>query len=53
MKYYQSSLGKLSETLTEKEKDNITKLTVQFLVNHDYFSIGWDQMLFDQKKKGY
>ena len=51
MKYYQSSLGKLSETLTEKEKDNITKLTVQFLVNHDYFSIVWDQMLFDQKNK--
>ena len=39
MKYYQSSLGKLSETLTEKEKDNITKLTVQFLVNHDYFQL--------------
>ena len=26
MKYYQSSLGKLSETLNEKEKDSITKL---------------------------
>ena len=51
MKYYQSSLGKLSETLTEKEKDNITKLTVQFLVNHDYFLIVWDQMLLDQKNK--
>ena len=51
MKYYQSSLGKLSETLTEKEKDNITKLTVQFLVNHDYFLIVWDQMSLDQKNK--
>ena len=51
MKYYQSSLGKLSETLTEKEKNNITKLTVKFLVNHDYFLIVWDQMLFDQKNK--
>ena len=51
MKYYQSSLGKLSETLTENKKDNITKLTVQFLVNHDYFSIVWDQMLLDQKNK--
>ena len=48
MKYYQSSLGKLSETLTDKEKDNITKLTVQFLINH-YFSIVWDQMSLDQK----
>ena len=44
MKYYQSSLGKLSETLTNKEKDNITKLTVEFLINHDYFLIVWDQM---------
>ena len=51
MKYYQSSLGKLSETLTEKEKDSITKLTVQFLVNRDYFLIVWDQMLLDQKNK--
>ena len=51
MKYYQSSLGKLSETLTEKEKDNITKLTVQFLVNHDYFLYVWDQMSLDQKNK--
>ena len=30
MKYYQTSLGKLSETLTEKEKKNIAKLTIQF-----------------------
>ena len=49
MKYYQSSLGKLSETLIDKEKDNITKLTVQFLINHDYFSIVWDQMSLNQK----
>ena len=49
MKYYQSSLGKLSETLTDKEKDNIMKLTVQFLINHDYFLIAWDQMSLDQK----
>ena len=39
MKYYQSSLRKLTETSTEKEKDSITKLTVQLLVNHDYFLI--------------
>ena len=49
MKYYQSSLGKLSETLTNKEKDNITKLTVHFLIIHDYFLIVWDQMSLDQK----
>ena len=51
MKYYQSSLGKLSETLTEKEKDSITKLTVQFLTNHDYFSVVWNQLSLDQKNK--
>ena len=49
MKYYQSSLGKLSETLTDKEKDDIKKLTVQFVIDHDYFSIVWDQMSLHQK----
>ena len=39
IKYYQSSLEKLSETLSEKEKENIKKLTVQFLLKHGYFSI--------------
>ena len=38
MKYYQTSLGKLSETLTKKEKENIAKLAIQFLLSHDYFS---------------
>ena len=33
MKYYQSSLEKLSETLSKKEKENITKLTIQFYLN--------------------
>ena len=37
MKYYQTSLGQLSETLSDKEKENIAKLTVQFLTNHEYF----------------
>ena len=39
MKYYQSGLEKLFETLSEKEKENIKKLTVQFLLKHGYFSI--------------
>ena len=38
MKYYQTSLGQLSETLPNREKENISKLTIQFLINHDYFS---------------
>ena len=38
MKYYQTSLGQLSETLSDREKEKISKSTIQFLVNHDYFS---------------
>ena len=44
MKYYQISLGKLSEHLTEKEKENIAKLRNQFLLNHDYFSTVWTDL---------
>ena len=51
MKYYQTSLEKLSETLTEKEKENITKLTVQFLLNHDYFSTVWKDLSNNQRNK--
>ena len=51
MKYYQSSLEKLSETLSEKEKENITKLTVQFLLKHDYSSIVWKNLSDNQRNK--
>ena len=51
MKYYQTSLGKLSETLTEKEKENIAKLTIQFLLNHDYFSTVWKDLSNNQRNK--
>ena len=51
MKYYVTSLGKLSETLTEKEKENIAKLTIQFLLNHDYFSTVWKDLSNNQRNK--
>ena len=38
IKYYQTSLGKLSETLSDIEKVNISKLTEQFILTHSYFS---------------
>ena len=51
MKYFQTSLGKASETLTEKKKENIAKLTVQFLLNHDYFSTVWKDLSNNQRNK--
>ena len=51
MKYYQTSLGKLSETLTEKEKEKTAKLTIQFLLNHDYFSTVWKDLSNNQRNK--
>ena len=41
MKYYQTSLAQLSETLSNEEKENFKQLTVQFLTTHDYFSTVW------------
>ena len=41
MKYYQTSLAQLSETLSDEEKENVKQLTVQFLTTHDYFSTVW------------
>ena len=38
IKYYQTSLVQLSETLSDDEKENVEKLIVQFLTTHDYFS---------------
>ena len=51
MKYYQTSLGQLSEILSRKEKENISKLTIQFLNNHDYFSTVWINLTNDQRNK--
>ena len=51
MKYYQTSLGQLSETLPDEEIQNIAELTVQFIINHDYFSIVWKNLTVAQKNK--
>ena len=51
IKYYQTSLGKLSETLSDIEKSNIAKLTEQFIVTHSYFSGVWKELHFVHKKK--
>ena len=51
MKYYQTSLGQLSETLSDEEIQNIAELTVQFITNHDHFSTVWKNLTVDQKNK--
>ena len=51
IKYYQTSLGKLSETMSDLEKTNIAKLTEQFIATHSYFSGVWKHMQFSEKKK--
>ena len=51
MKYYQTSLAQLSETLTDDEKENIKKLTLRFLTTHDYFSGVWRDWTYEQKNK--
>ena len=51
MKYFQTSLGKLAETLSADEKRAIQKLTVQFLTTHSYFSKVWKELSSDQKNK--
>ena len=51
MKYFQTSLGKLAETLSADKKQAIQKLTVQFLTTHSYFSKVWRELSSDQKNK--
>ena len=51
IKYYQTSLGKLSETMSDEEKSRVAKLTEQFIATHSYFSGVWNKMHFSQRKK--
>ena len=51
IKYYQTSLAQLSETITEVEREKIKTLTVQFLSTHSYFSTVWRELNLDQKNK--
>ena len=50
LKYYQTSLSQLSETANDEEKEKIQKLTIQFLTTHDYFSIVWKNLTYEQRK---
>ena len=51
IKYYQTNLAQLSETITEVEREKIKTLTVQFLSTHSYFSTVWRELNLDQKNK--
>ena len=51
IKYYQTSLAKLSETMSDLEKSRVSKLVQQFIATHSYFSIVWNDMNFLQKNK--
>ena len=51
IKYYQTSLAKLSETMSDLEKSRVSKLVQQFIATHSYFSIVWNDMDFLQKNK--
>ena len=51
IKYYQTSLAQLSETITEVEREKIKTLTVPFLSTHSYFSTVWRELNLDQKNK--
>ena len=51
VKYYQTSLAKLSETMSEQEKTRVGKLVQQFLATHSYFSTIWNDMHFVEKNK--
>ena len=51
MKYFQTSLGKLAETLSADKKCTIQKLTVQFLTTHSYFSKVSKELSSNQKNK--
>ena len=51
LKYYQKNLGQFVDTLSEKEKEAIKKLSEQFLKQHDYFSENWKYLGPSQKEK--
>ena len=51
IKYYQTSLAKLSETMSDDEKSRVAKLVEQFIATHSYFSGIWNDMHFSQRNK--
>ena len=51
LKFYQTSLGKLSSTLTIEEKDAVKKLIEKFLNEHYYFCTAWPYLSIKKKEK--
>ena len=51
LKYYQKILGQFVDTLSEKDKEAVNKLSEQFLKQHDYFSDVWKYLGPSQKEK--
>ena len=50
-KYYQKSLGELTPTLSEDEKNSVKQLTKQFFNQHSYFSEVWKYLGDPRKNK--
>ena len=52
MKYYPTSLGKLTNTLDSIEEKPIEKLAIHFINKHHYFSQIWQRELtYEHKRK--
>ena len=52
MKYFQVSLARIASAVTEEEKNSVKKLTLQFLVRHDYFGLVWEILSEQKRNKG-
>ena len=50
MKYFLTSLGRLSSTLNSIERERVEKLKLQFLTTNTYFSRVWKELSDNQKK---
>ena len=46
-----SIISHLTKTATEKEKEAIKKLAVQYIANHDYFGTVWEKIDVSKKFK--
>ena len=51
LNFYHRSLGELSSTLTDEEKNAVKKLTEKFLNQHYYFCTIWPYLSIQKKNK--
>ena len=51
LKYYQQSLFQLTKTVTEEEKQAIKKLAAQYIANHEYFGVVWEELEIAKKSR--